>query len=301
MSGSKVRRGTALRNYTRLESVGLWTPPGADREEEVLVSLGEATLVLSDLADRPVAHWSLPALRRVSGTPATYAPGLEDGERLVVEDEEMTRALDLVIDAAREPSPRRRLRRLVGLAAMSAAVAAVAFVGPDLLRRQAAAALSPVQVDDLGREVMTRLPDARLCADPYGMRAMERLTRAALGPAAQPVHVVTPGPAGGAVPVPGAIVLSGGTVAEAGTPADLAGRLRSAAADAKRSPPVGTFLAEAGPLSLTELLTTARWPEAALRRYADRVAVMEAPPPAEIAPVNLSDADWIALKGICAQ
>ena len=296
-----MRRGTALRDYARLEATGLWTPPGGSGAQEVLLSLGESTLILSDLADRPVAHWSLPALRRIAQVPATYAPGTEGEERLEVEDAEMNRALALVIDAAQEPSTRRPLRRLAGLVVAGlVAVAAVSF-GPDILRRQAAAALSPAQVGELGRAVVARLPGTRICADPYGVRAMERLARAALGPDAPPVRVLTPGPTGGAAPVPGAILLSGGAVAGAATPAEVATRLRAAHGEAERNPPVEAFLSEAGPLALAEMLTTARWPEATLRRYADRVAVMELGEADDPRPVNLSDADWIALKGICTQ
>ena len=301
MRPSEVRRGTALRSYARLETTGLWTPAGAEKAQEVLVSLGEATLILSDLSDRPVAHWSLPAVRRVAASPPTYAPGGDGGDALVVEDAEMNRALALVIAAAREPPARRPLRRLTGLLGGALVIGAALWFGPALLRQQAAAALSPGQVVDLGRAVVARLPDARPCADPYGVAAVERLARGALGPDAPPVRVLTPGPTGGAVPVPGAIVLSGGAVAGAATPGELAARLRAASAEMEARPPVEAFLAEAGPLPLVEMLTTARWPEDALRRYADRVAVAEIAPAPESVPVSLSDADWIALKGICAQ
>ena len=306
MNGSEARRGTALRTYARLESTGLWTPPDGGDPEEVLISLGEATLILSDLSDRPLAHWSLPALRRVTGHPPTYAPGLGMDEALVVEDAEMNRALALVIAAAREPGGRHPLRRWTGLVLLLALGLGAIWFGPDLLRRQAAAALTEAQVGDLGREVIARLPASRICADPFGVAAMDRLAAAALGTAAlgartKPVRVLTPGPAGGAAAIPGAILVSSGAVADAADPGALAARLRAAEAGAEARPPVDAFLAEAGPLDLVEMLTTARWPEAALRRYADRIA---AAGPAELPaprPVDLPDADWVAIKGICAQ
>ena len=296
-----MRQATALRRYARLESTGLWTPPDGDAAHEVLVSLGESTLILSDLSDRPVAHWSLPALRRIDGDPPTYAPGADSDEALAVEDAEMNRALALVIAAAREPAERRSLRRWVSLSAMLGVVVALIWFGPLILRQQAAAALSAAQVEDLGRAVIARLPGARVCADPYGVRAMDRLARAALGPQALPVRVLTPGPAGAAAPVPGAILLSGGAVAEATDAAALAARLRGARAEAEAHPPVAAFLDSAGPLDLVEMLSTARWPEAALRRYAERVAATVIDPAPPAGPVNLSDADWVAIKGICAQ
>lgn len=296
-----MRQATALRDYARLESTGLWTPPEGGPAREVLLSLGEATLILSDLADRPVAHWSLPALRRVGDAPPTYAPGEGGVEEVAVEDADMNRALGLVIAAAREPARRTAAGRWIGLGAMAVLVGTALLLAPDVLRRQAAAALTPAQQDELGLAVIERT-GARPCADRRGLEALERLAGSALGQDAQPVHVLTPGPAGGAVALPGRIVLSGGAVAEASTPEVLVARLRSARAAAEEEPPVAAFLDAAGPFDLLEMVTTARWPEPAIRRYAEEVMSRPAPvPAAEGGPVALPDADWVAIKGICAQ
>ena len=55
---------TALQKYERLEATGLWreTPDGQRRE--VVVSIGDATLVISDLNDTALTHWSLAAVER---------------------------------------------------------------------------------------------------------------------------------------------------------------------------------------------------------------------------------------------
>ena len=296
-----MRQATALRDYARLESTGRWTPPEGGPPQEVLLSLGEATLILSDLSDRPVSHWSLPALRRVGDAPPTYAPGEGGTETVAVEDAEMNRALSLVIAAAREPRGGAGLARWAGLAALAAVLALAVVQGPDLLRRQAAAALTPAQEEELGRALIAR-GGGRACSDPLGTEALDRLAGAALGPGAQPVHVLTPGPAGGAAAVPGGIVLSGGAVAAAAGPEALAARLRDVRSAARDVPPVESFLETAGAFELVEVMTTARWPEAALRRHARRI--MAAPPPPSGTaggPVALPDADWVAIKGICAQ
>lgn len=44
---------TALREYDRLEATGLWRPGPEEQRREVVVSIGEATLVITDMRDRP--------------------------------------------------------------------------------------------------------------------------------------------------------------------------------------------------------------------------------------------------------
>jgi hypothetical protein len=67
---------TALARYARLETLGQWRPDPASLAQEVVVSFGDATLVLSDGDGRPLAHWSLPAVTRLNPerTPARFAP-----------------------------------------------------------------------------------------------------------------------------------------------------------------------------------------------------------------------------------
>ena len=55
---------TALSKYDRLEATGLWRATRDTQRREVFVSIGDATLVISDLTDRAVAHWSIAAVER---------------------------------------------------------------------------------------------------------------------------------------------------------------------------------------------------------------------------------------------
>ena len=55
---------TALTRYQRIEATGLWRARPEDQRREVVVSLGEATLVITDLNDRALTHWSLAAVLR---------------------------------------------------------------------------------------------------------------------------------------------------------------------------------------------------------------------------------------------
>ena len=50
---------TALDRYVRLEAVGLWREAPGAPPREVVVSFGNATLLLTDLEERPLGHWAL--------------------------------------------------------------------------------------------------------------------------------------------------------------------------------------------------------------------------------------------------
>ena len=57
---------TALAQYQRLESSGVWRPSPEDRVRDVVVAFGDATLILRDpRSEEPLSHWSLPAVTRL--------------------------------------------------------------------------------------------------------------------------------------------------------------------------------------------------------------------------------------------
>jgi len=47
---------TALEKFERLESLGLWKETETSQKKEVIVSFGNASLVLSDNLDTPLTH-----------------------------------------------------------------------------------------------------------------------------------------------------------------------------------------------------------------------------------------------------
>ena len=60
---------TALKEYQRLEASGLWRPEPDAQRRDVVVSLGDASLTMSEFSGRPLAHWSLAAVRRANNSP----------------------------------------------------------------------------------------------------------------------------------------------------------------------------------------------------------------------------------------
>ena len=79
---------TALAKYERLECDGLWRADKDAQRRDVVISFGNATLVIADNSGRPLTHWSLPALeRRNPGeTPAIFVPGEDADETVEIAD-----------------------------------------------------------------------------------------------------------------------------------------------------------------------------------------------------------------------
>jgi hypothetical protein len=190
---------TALSDYQRLESTGVWRPTPKAQRRDVVVALGEATLVLTDQKDTALAHWSLAAVeRRNPGEmPAVFAPGADATEELELADAEMIAAIERVRRAVvrSRPAP-GRLRTRVGLAAAALIVLGGAVLIPDALIRQAARVAPPAARAEIG--VRTRRAHVERiagppCASPAGDRALRRLETRLLGPDGGRIVVVGDG------------------------------------------------------------------------------------------------------------
>ena len=104
---------TALSQYERLESTGLWRAAPGEQRREVTVSFGDATLVIADGAGRPLTHWSLAAVERINpGTrPALFAPDADQSETLEIDDDLLIDAMEKVRKTIARRRPRPELRR----------------------------------------------------------------------------------------------------------------------------------------------------------------------------------------------
>ena len=126
---------TALSEYERLESSGLWraapddhNPDADDKRREVIVSFGNATIVLSDRNDKPLAHWAMPAIRRQNAgiRPAIYSPDKDAVETLEVADDDMIDAIEKIRAAIARQRPKPGRLRWWILGGFVSAVAALA-------------------------------------------------------------------------------------------------------------------------------------------------------------------------------
>lgn len=277
---------TALREYQRLESPGLWREAPESQRREVIVAFGDATLVLSDSRSaRALAHWSLPAVVRLNpgGMPALYAPGPEAGETLEIEDETMVSALEKVhvLIEARRPHPGRLRSWLLG-GALAAVLALGLFWMPDALVTHTASVVPFAKRQEIGRMVLADV--ARLagspCAAPQGARALERLRARLMGGNPGQIVVLRAGLAG-AAHVPGQIVLLGRPLIEEHDTAEVAaGHVLAELQRAEASDPLLRLLHWAGFVPTFRLLTTGDLPPDAVAGYAETLLTADPAPAA---------------------
>ncbi len=110
---------TALKDFQRLECAGIWRATADAQRRDVIVSLGDATLVICDQKGTALSHWSLPAIERLNpgSRPALFRPGRTRLNSLELDDDTMIRGITRVHTAIerRRPHPGRlRLCRLLG-------------------------------------------------------------------------------------------------------------------------------------------------------------------------------------------
>lgn len=330
---------TALDQYARLESGGLWKPSPDTQRRDVIVSFGEATLVLSDQAERPLTHWSLPAIKRLNpGTrPALFSPDPDAAETLEIDDDTMIEAIEKVRRTiTRRRAHPGRLRIWGGLGALALVLGLAVFWLPGAVVRQVRATLPDSAQYALDVRLMEQIEalTGRRCTAPRGTRALAQMGRK-LGHG-RPVHVV-PGE------LPGPLVLPGGTVvldrAMVALPDDpnVAGGYILAARTNGREAALMALLSRLSFRGLAELLTTGtiaehqlaheaetlirtpweRPPDAALTGAfanagvpitpwardiditGDSTAALIAQDTAPLGTALLPDGDWLALQEIC--
>ncbi|MEL6204212.1 MAG: hypothetical protein AAFR47_02715 [Pseudomonadota bacterium] len=278
---------TALTQYARLECPGLWRPDPTAQRIEVVVSFGDASLVISDKAGRALTHWSLAAVARINPEerPALYTPSAEALEVLEIADDTMVDAVETVRRAVIRARPRSGRVRGLGVAAVAVALLVVSVWWlPGALVRHAATVLpAPTRAAlDAGLYAAIARVAGQPCSSPRGERALDRLAaRIGLSDGAGALDVMPQG-VGGVIALPGGHVLVGRTLVEDHeTPEVLAGFV---IAERVRTPdPLVAFLSDAGLRVTVRVLTTGRIPQDAVMRWAERrVAATPVPPPAEI-------------------
>ncbi|MDV4145303.1 MULTISPECIES: hypothetical protein [Shimia] len=274
---------TALTKFERLEASGLWRAAPDAQRRDVIISIGEATLTISDLQDRPLAHWSLPAVSRLNKgkRPAIYAPDGDPGETLELDESEahMIEAIESLRAAIDRRRPRPGRLRLVTLSASIASVAALAvFWLPGALLDHTLSVVPDAKRIEIGQELereMTRLtgePCRGLLATPALARLAERLDVPRLG--------VLRGGVRETLPLPGGTILLNRAIVEDYEEPDVAaGYVLAAKADAAARDPLRLLLEAHGPLTTLRLLTTGALPENTLRAHAEEMALATPPRP----------------------
>lgn len=275
---------TALAQYQRLEAAGTWRPGPLAQRREVIVSFGDATLVLSDpRSEVPLSHWSLPAVTRLNPArmPAIYAPDATgDDEQLELSDTDMIAAIDKVHRVIEQSRPHPGRLRGTGMIVLAVAMlGAAAWWLPGAMQDYAVRIAQPAQRAAIGGQIladMTRVTGPA-CNRPAPSDVLDRLAPRLLGQGAR--LAVLPAPMAGARPLPGSIVVVGQDLLQPGEVArDAAmGHILAASTAARADDPLAPALDAAGPRAVVDLLTRGSLPATSLAGYGERVIAAPEP------------------------
>ncbi|SMY08771.1 hypothetical protein [Flavimaricola marinus] len=274
---------TALKEYARLESTGLWRATPEDQRREVGLSFGEATLVITDSANRPLTHWSLPAISRINPgkLPALFTPDPDGTETLEIEDDTMIDAIEQVRRSLARARPRPgRLRQSVGGLVLLTCLGLGVFWLPGALTRQTLSVVPPVKRSEIGATLLGHLQrlTGASCRNPLGTQALAQLKERVLGRDAPGQILVLPGGLNQPVYLPGGIILLTQQMVEGTSdPSVIAGYVLAAALSRTEADPLEPVLADAGFGTTLRLLTTGDIPTDALQNYATKLVI--SPPP----------------------
>lgn len=268
---------TALSEYHRLEASGLWRASPEAQRSEVIVSIGDATLVITDMQDRALAHWSLAAVDRANPgmTPAIYHPDGDPGETLELAENEdqMAEAIEKLRAAIERQRPHPgRLRLVMLLASMAAVVGLAVFWLPDAMRRHAVSVVPDVKRTEIGNALFTNIQTVTgpACREAGGRDALAHLTRRLPAPGGGGQLAVVRGGVKDAVALPGGTVLINRALVEDYEDPDVvAGYVVAERLRAQVHDPLDDLLSHGGLWSSIRLLTTGALDKEALNAYAE--------------------------------
>ncbi|MBB5722518.1 hypothetical protein FHS72_002144 [Loktanella ponticola] len=331
---------TALTQFERLESDGIWRETSTSDPIEVTVSFGKATLVLNDRNEQPLTHWSLPAVTRLNPghRPALFTPAPETDETLEIEDDLMVDAIETVRKALTKSAPRQsRLRSVVTLSLIGVFVAAAALWGPGAFRRQTLSVVPDSKRTEIGATILGHYQrlTGPTCRNPIGTVPLAKLKTRLMGRDTKGQIVVVQSLPQGATVLPGGIVLiDRALIEQLDDPAIAAGFIIAAIAGRDSHDPLADVLSDAGLNTTVQLFTTGDIPNDVLGDYARSIQEISLTPakPSELvtafdnakiplAPYAairdpdgamfgdvasdtttsvLTDSEWVRLQGICA-
>lgn len=266
---------TALTKYDRLEAIGLWRPDPDGQRREVIVSIGNATLVIADKNDQAITHWSLAAVARANPgvIPAVYHPDGDEGETLELPEYEgeMVYAIESLRTAISKSRPRPGRLRWLGISLSIAAVAAVMLLWlPSAMRDNTLRVVPQVKRETLGVALIERMQRVTgpMCNDAAGLRALRRF-----GARLETLKLaVVPALGRPALHLPGGVIVLDRSVLEDWDEPDVAaGYILSELATQVERDPLADLLDVVGPWENFRLLTTGEISDKALDDYAEHL------------------------------
>ena len=227
------------------------------RRSSVAITLGPDALVIDGSEVGPLV-WPYAAVTLLEDEGRSPVTRLAlDDARLVVEDPAFRSALAAVAPRFRPRGGARNLARVLGLAALSAAVAVALWWGAPLAAGLAAAHFPAAVEERLGAAVLAAVPGRR-CDNPRGQAALDHLTARLLAGRPLPfaVHVgVLDSKKVNAFAVPGGeIRIFGGLLQKAASADEVAGVLAHELSHALRHHPTRHLVRALGTSLLFDLM-----------------------------------------------
>ncbi len=280
---------TALDEYQRLEAAGLWRPAPDAQRTDVIVSIGDATLTITDTRDRALAHWSLAAIERANPgqRPALYHPDGDPGETLeVAENEiEMIEAIEKLRGAIERGRPHPGRVRLVMLGlSLAVVVALVVFWLPDAARNHAVSVVPQVKRAEIGKALLGHIQSVTgpACDQSGGQAVLQRLADRIPSPQGPGQLKVVRQGVDKATHLPGGTVLLSRTLVEDYEDPDVvAGYVVAERLRAELHDPLGDVLDHGGMQSSIRLLATGEMRDGVLKSYAETLLTTQRAPLAD--------------------
>ena len=283
---------TALKEYDRLECTGLWRSGPAAQRREVAVSFGEATIVLTDMQNRALAHWSLAAivLQKRSGNKTMLRPGPDSDESLEISDRAMLEALTKVQKAIARSHPHPgRIRLILALATVTVVGIVAAIWGPQAVISYASTVLPEVKRVQLGDALAQRIGQLAgpYCSSPEGINTAQKLAdrlntnktlHLLILPGQRNLPVILPG---------GKVILFENMVTASNDPAVTAGYILLALAAYEHKDPLQAYLEQAGPLLSLSLVASNDLSDTQINQLAKIALSQPLTPPPQAALLNL--------------
>ena len=273
---------TALNEFQRLECTGLWHAEPDAQRKDVIVAIGEATLIVSDQKETALTHWSLPAVVRINKgeRPAQFKPGADSAEVLEIEDETMIKAISKVMDTVekRRPHPGRLRYLLFGLS-FALILGMGLFWLPNAMVQYTASVVPTASRILIGQKLLDNIQriSGPPCRSTLGTQALRQVHKRLLGTQYGKLVVLRDG-VEWAEMLPGGIILLNRSLVEDYENAEvLSGFVLAEDARAQAKDPLVRMLNYTGLVSALRLLTTGSMKGETLNSYGEALLTSEKP------------------------
>lgn len=283
---------TALTEYDRLECSALWRAGADEQLQDVIVSIGDATLTISARNETALSHWSLPAIERLNAgeLPALFCATDDKSETLEIEDDAMVEALSTIQKAIerRKPHPGRLRYFILGTGA-AAVLALSIFWLPGAMISYTASVVPAAKRIAIGQSLLgnIRRVSGQPCETLVAQSALSKMNVRLLGQSGGRIVVVTSGVEQSEHLPGGIILLNKSLVEDYESPEVAAGFVLAEHQKSLNRDPLLRLLDNAGLAETFGLLTSGNISKNALDNYSESILTQ--------APTSVNQDDMLKL------